>query len=386
MNYYDTNDALSGSNSAYDVGMMQEEYDRLITAGRAYPHHADIVVPPAGPWDPQRMAKQTAHPALGTTGGGWGFTEAFGPYTMAPGEEIKIVVVDAVAGLSEKAAREIGRGYKRAYLDREEDRPIEYDADGDGVIGPEETMSKNLWVMTARDSLFQTFERAIANYESGWSIPQGPAPPRTFDVSSGTDRISLEWTTYDGAQPNGWELYRAAEKQTNEYELVVELDGSARSFDDTEVVRGISYYYYLLAVGDVNTTTTGDTPTGTALKSNRAYTQTYDPATLNRGPGDQIEAVRVVPNPYHLGSDPNVRWPDVQDRIGFLEIPGECTIKIFTEIGELVETIEHTDGSGDAYWNLTTSSNQVVASGVYLAVIEDSQRGDRVMRTIIIIR
>ncbi|NIW43694.1 MAG: hypothetical protein GWN14_02525, partial [candidate division Zixibacteria bacterium] len=74
---------------------------------------------------------------------------------------------------------------------------------------------------------------------------------------------------------------------------------------------------------------------------------------------ETIADSRVVPNPYNLGSDKNVRWPGQQDRLGFLDIPGQCTIEIYTELGELVQEIDHTDGSGDAYWNLTTKANQV---------------------------
>jgi hypothetical protein len=96
--------------------------------------------------------------------------------------------------------------------------------------------------------------------------------------------------------------------------------------------------------------------------------------------------VRVVPNPYNLASSGQVRWPEQQDRIGFLDVPGNATISIFTEIGELVETIEHTDGSGDSYWNLTTSSNQVVASGIYVAVIHNRDTGDTIRRLFAIIR
>ena len=44
---------------------------------------------------------------------------------------------------------------------------IDYDANGDGVIGADESMTKNEWVMTARDSLFQLFQFAIDNYNGG---------------------------------------------------------------------------------------------------------------------------------------------------------------------------------------------------------------------------
>ena len=60
----------------------------------------------------------------------------------------------------------------------------------------------------------------------------------------------------------------------------------------------------------------------------------------------------------------------------FLNLPPECTIKIYNESGDLMQTIEHTDGSGDEAWgNLldehsATSSGQIIVSGLYLAYIE----------------
>ena len=59
---------------------------------------------------------------------------------------------------------------------------------------------------------------------------------------------------------------------------------------------------------------------------------------------------------------------------------------VLAELGELVDTIRHDDGSGDIYWNMTTSAGQVVASGVYIAVITNDDTGDRVMRKFVIIR
>ena len=54
----------------------------------------------------------------------------------------------------------------------------------------------------------------------------------------------------------------------------------------------------------------------------------------------------------------------------FYNIPGQCNIKVYTERGDLVQTIHHTNGSGDQAWNLLTSSRQTVASGIYIVYFE----------------
>ena len=106
---------------------------------------------------------------------------------------------------------------------------------------------------------------------------------------------------------------------------------------------------------------------------------------MKRPPGESLSEVRIVPNPYHIDADPAVRL-DVQDRMAFYELPGEARIEIFSELGELIRTIEHLDGSGDEFWDLTTSSRQVVASGIYIAVVTDLASSEQTIQKFIVIR
>ncbi len=382
--YIDQDDRITTNPDAFNEEQMAVEYE-FMSQGHQYPHHADVVEAPVeGLTWAERFARATNDPSQGRPGG-WKNAHGYGPYELAPGESFHFVDAEAVNGLSQAADLAIGRAYKLSGFD--DDQEISFDADGNGVIEDDERMTKNLWVMTSRDSLFMTFERAIANYESGFAIPQPPAPPREFHVSSGPNSIALSWVPSGDAPPaGGYEIWRATGRLSAPYELLASLPASATSYEDATAIRGINYFYYLQAVGEVNQDPTGHTPTGAPLKSGRYYTQTYDPAFLKRPPGNSLESFRIVPNPYNLGSDQNIRWPDQQDRVGFLDIPAQCTIRIYTELGELVETIEHTDLSGDAYWDLTTSSKQIVVSGMYVVVLEDHETNERIMRTMVIIR
>jgi len=220
-----------------------------------------------------------------------------------------------------------------------------------------------------------------------------PSPPGTFNVTSGPDKIALTWELLPGAaEPGSWEIWRTGDVRPrfdypNGYSKVADLPGSATSWDDTGATRGIDYYYYIQAVASSpNTDDTGMTPTGVPLKSNRHHTQSFLPATLTRPPGATMDAVRVVPNPYSITQNPQLRWPDQQDKIGFLDIPGQCTISIYSQMGELVKRIEHTNGSGDEYWNLTTDANQVIVSGVYIAVVKDNENNGEVIRKFVVVR
>jgi arylsulfatase A-like enzyme len=103
-------------------------------------------------------------------------------------------------------------------------------------------------------------------------------------------------------------------------------------------------------------------------------------SSQQRSPGAALSRIRVAPNPYILASDRH------KDNIAFYNIPGRCTIQIFNEMGQLIKQIEHTSGSGETSWNLTNASNQNTASGVFFAVITDSNTGDVITKKLTVIR
>ena len=379
----------------YDDDLMKRQYDWMSGVksasfsqsdplggepdGRLWPHQANQVEPDddGGYVLGENFITPTNNPALFPAQGrfdegGWMFIEGYGPYTIPNDEYINVVVAEGAAGLSDSAKLEIGKAYKASGAPPDETLDIEWPP-GSGIA-----MTKNEWVMTTRDSLFQTFERAIANYKSGYDIPLPPHPPKTFSVSSGTDKIALSWEMYGtGPTVTGFDIWRVKKRYNDPAgysKIASNLGPTERSYDDTDVIRGIDYYYYIQAIGEINNDATGLTPTGVRLKSGRYYTQTYLPANLKRVPGT-LSDIHIVPNPYHVGSDQDIRWPDKQDKLGFLDIPGWCTITIYSQLGEKIATIKHDDGSGDEFWDHTTTSRQIIASGVYIAVIEDETPG-----------
>jgi hypothetical protein len=360
--YESSDDPLNSNNDAYNKAKMTAEYNNFIARGHVDPRHADKVQPDGNFINPAKWGD----PSLGTSGG-FSTANGYGPYTLAPGQSIHIVMAEAINGLSREQSLKIGKQYK------------------DGTI---DAATKNAAVMTGRDSLFQTFHRIIANYGSGYSIPEPPKPPKTFTVTSGGDRISLDWTA-DASDPKleGFEIYRAVGSYDSTYSLLHTAGPSETHFDDLTPIRGLLYYYYIVSVGKASDNNgTGQTPAG-ALISSRYYTQTYNPATLKRQAGTSMNQIRVVPNPFYIGAAAELTFGDQQpNRLAFFNIPGRCTIKIYTEIGELIYTINHTDGSGDAYWDSVTSSNQVVVSGLYIAVIHNDDTGENKIIKFVIIR
>ena len=330
--------------------------------------------------------------------GGTNLWVCYGPWDLAPGESITIVEAEGVSGLSREACIAIGKRWKQAYDDPTDTGPFTLP---DGSTTNDKDEYKNAWVYTGKDSILKTFGRAKRNYDMGYNIPQPPLPPPLFEVTSGGDRISLSWAPSPSeGDPGfaGYKIYRAVGKPDTTYEEIYSCGPGVTSFDDLTAQRGLSYYYYIVAYNDGSNNTTGEAnPTG-PLHSSKFYTRTTEPAYLRRKAGESLADIRVVPNPYNIRAR-NLQYPGEPDKLMFLNIPGHCIIRIYTERGDLIETIKHDDGSGDEVWNSVTLSRQVVVSGVYIAhfeVTEDQydpvtgkilyRKGEQAIRKFLIIR
>ena len=104
-----------------------------------------------------------------------------------------------------------------------------------------------------------------------------------------------------------------------------------------------------------------------------------------------LDDIYTVPNPYVVTSliepldrqNPRDRG---QRRMYFANLPQQCTIRIFTITGELVDVIEHDSPltNGQAFWDLTTKDNFPVAYGVYVYHVDAGELGEVVKRFAII--
>jgi hypothetical protein len=298
-------------------------------------------------------------------GGGTNLWINFGPFDLAPGDSVIIVAAEGVNGLDRGKCFEVGGQWKKAYDDPTYKGPFTLP---DGLTTDNKDTYKDAWVYTGRDSIMRVFSRAKRNYDLAYQIPQPPLPPPQFSVTSGGDRISLSWNpspSESDAGFGGYKVFRATGKTDTVFQEIASLGPGNTSFDDVTAQRGFSYYYYVSSVTDgSNNTTGGPNPSGRLL-STRFYTRTNQPAFLRRKAGESLSSIRIVPNPYNIAS-PGMQYPSEPDKIMFLNIPGHCTIRIYTENGDLIHQIQHENGSGDETWNSITSSRQVVVSGIYI--------------------
>jgi hypothetical protein len=106
---------------------------------------------------------------------------------------------------------------------------------------------------------------------------------------------------------------------------------------------------------------------------------------------NDLDRIAVVPNPYVVTNaiepldrqNPRDRG---QRRLYFNHLPRECTIRIFTVSGELVDTIEHRAAmdDGKVFWDLTTKDNFSIAYGIYIFHVDAGALGQKIGRFAVI--
>ncbi|MCX6150030.1 MAG: hypothetical protein NTX22_05865 [Ignavibacteriales bacterium] len=298
-------------------------------------------------------------------GGGTGLWISYGPWDINPGDSVVVVLAVGVSGLDRNTCWQIGKRWMQAYNNSSDKGPFTLP---DGTTTTEKDVYKNTWVYTGKDSIMSTFSRAVRNYQLNYNIPQPPQPPSLLDVKSGGDRISLSWNLSPSEGKSGfggYKIFRSVGTPDTTFDEVASLSPGTASYDDVVAKRGFSYYYYLCAFSDGSDNAAGGPNPAGKLLSSRFFTKTNIAAYLRRQAGESLSDIRIVPNPYNIRSS-LLQYPGEPDKIMFLNIPGHCTIRIFTENGDLINTIQHENGSGDERWNSNTSSGQVVVSGVYI--------------------
>lgn len=110
----------------------------------------------------------------------------------------------------------------------------------------------------------------------------------------------------------------------------------------------------------------------------------FEPAAAK----SMLNNIYVVPNPYVAVSSteqPGRSTTLRGDRdLQFRNLPPKCTIRIYTLLGELVQTIEKDDLSSTAHWDLLSNEGQRIAYGIYIYHVDAPDVGEFIGRIAVI--
>ncbi|MFZ4620796.1 MAG: hypothetical protein ACOYNS_09565, partial [Bacteroidota bacterium] len=121
------------------------------------------------------------------------------------------------------------------------------------------------------------------------------------------------------------------------------------------------------------------------------YRFTVRGQSINNAAAKQtMSNIKVVPNPYIISAIWEPRNPYTSGRgdrvIQFINLPQQCTIRIYTVDGTLVRTLDHNSSmnNGAETWNLLTKENMDVSYGVYVYHVDAPGVGQHIGKIFII--
>lgn len=200
------------------------------------------------------------------------------------------------------------------------------------------------------------------------NIPVPPPAPIITLENTELGEIHLSWNTAaeDFSHPmltgpvSIYRIYKSLEGM-GPFEVVADINVGTDNLDDiyeytdidADYKIGETRYYAVTSI-DAN-----------GNESGKTNLQKFE---KNIGSVDKMEGIYVVPNPF-IKISGFTGEGEVDDRIGFYGLPKECTIRIFSYSGQLVETIEHNVPVYTTGWLQTTKNGQEIASGIYFYVV-----------------
>jgi hypothetical protein len=317
---------------------------------------------------------------------------SFGPYQFPPQNKIRIVYAVGIAGIGYEKAKEVGEKWLIGTLENPPGMPnpntgwLPSDF-AFPVNATEQDKRKDRWISMGIDSMMLTAWRAKWNFEHNYQIPKATPPPETFHLrgSGLNDGVFITWKASEAENHPDFAGYRIMRRLTNQdtasyieiYNSGPEDKAPEHVFLDNEVLSESHYYYYIQSKSyiDENDLNADPTSRGKLMYSSRLWIPNLNSILPPKQASNDMSRIRVVPNPYNV-NDPKVRTLYVGNdyrQINFYNLPAVVTIKIYTENGDLVKTIEHfepVNEDGSEAWDMITDNQQVISSGVYIAVFQ----------------
>lgn len=331
----------------------------------------------------------SSHPAGTKQANNSKMWSSFGPYTFEAGEKIRLVYASGYSGLSLETANEVGEKWLDETL--EEPPGIPNARTGyfpDNFVFPngatEMDKVKDRWLSTGIDSVMKSAGRAKWNFERGYKVPQAPPPPSKVEITGLGTGVEIRWSnTKAEAMENfaGHRIMRRISNMDTVFYQQIYATGPDDKADehlyiDKDVLIGAQYYYYIQAITRIPEDDPNAHPTsrGKLVYSSRVLEPNIYWINPPHFSQNDLSEIRIVPNPYNI-NDPLLVEQGFTDQraIQFFNLPPKITINIYTEHGDHVQTLEHDSpvSSGYKYWDMITKNQQIINSGIYIAVFED---------------
>jgi len=278
-----------------------------------------------------------------------------GPYDVAAGEKVHVVLAEAVDGLPLEDLLDI--------ID-----------DGTQLEAVQARLAEGL-------GLLQTsIDNAISLYDNNFIPAAYPPPAPSLEMvvvpNQGIDLtwepIHTKWLTFEEVDRKSTSIYRVFRSDHSFNGPFIEIlnkkvkyiteadfysDFTLRDIDDNLFV-GVEYYY---------TVTIENEDGQVSWFTNRSK----EPLRYGTLPAENTLSVTVFPNPFRVESG----LPAESDRktITFTNLPETCTINIYTTDGKRVKSFVR-DGSlrGEEIWDQKSSAGIEVVSGIYYWTVEAS--------------
>jgi len=215
-----------------------------------------------------------------------------------------------------------------------------------------------------------------------------PAKPVNFRVTNTTEGKDIDFAFWELDGGNG---VFSALTQENETDIIIFLERDAH---DSLVVT----WSFSLDIVNYDTTDAIPQP-GDVVEirlrkpflSPDVFEFTTHAARVDKELAkDQMDRIKVVPNPYVVANSWEPLNPYASGRgpreLHFTHLPPRCTIKIFNIRGQLVDTIEHNLPlwDGTEIWNMRSKDNLDIAYGVYIYYVEAKGIGKKIGKFAII--
>lgn len=225
-------------------------------------------------------------------------------------------------------------------------------------------------------------------FDAGFLAATAPDAPE-LTVNQGEGQITLSWDNsaessvdpLTGEQDfEGYRLYKSRRTDDAGNRVWVKLadydqvnaiganTGIQYQFVDTDIIPGYGYYYAVTAYDR------GAPDEGLGiLESSRRAASSFEFVIASGTVASTVDDIYVYPNPF-IGSaawDHEFTYDEpFRRRLAFANLPGACTISIFTLAGDLVDSFENPAGESLAIWDMISKSQQAIASGIYLYSVE----------------